>query len=101
MNSRRCERSPCTEKIRIAWEGPNGEPQFALGHCLDISATGLAVKLRVPIEKQTYVNLRSEQIRLSGRASVRYCIRRNGAYHIGLEFSAGLQYKKTSTSFSS
>jgi len=98
MNSRRFERIPCAEKIRIAWDGPNGVPQSTLGRCLDISATGLAVRLLVPIEKQTYVNLRADHIRLSGRASVRYCIRHNGSYQVGLEFSAGLRYKAPKTS---
>jgi hypothetical protein len=50
------------------------------------------VKLTVPIEKLTYVTLRSKELGLSGRASVRYCIRRNGSYHVGLEFSEGLRY---------
>ncbi len=94
MNSRRCERTPCGEKVRLGWEGPNGEPQFTLGQCLDISATGIAIKVKVPIAHRTYVTIRSEQIGLAGRASVRYCIRRNAAYHIGLEFSGGMKYVK-------
>ena len=92
MNSRRCKRIPCGEKVRLGWEGPNGEAQFTLGQCIDISATGVAIKIKVPIEQRTYVTLRAEQIGLAGRASVRYCIRRNAAYHVGLEFSGGLKY---------
>ena len=53
------------------------------------------MRVEVPeqIEKQTYVTVLCAALGLHGRASVRNCSRKGMKFIVGLEFSAGLEWK--------
>ena len=51
--SRRNTRIPYTGPIRISWEIENDEPRYTEGKCLDISATGIRIEVRMPIPVRT------------------------------------------------
>jgi hypothetical protein len=63
------------------------------GQALDVSSSGMRIEVGDPIEKQTYVTVQCTALGLHGRASVRSCTRKGMRYVLGLEFSAGLQWK--------
>ncbi len=86
-NLRRNERIPSRERVAIRWDDLIGQPKFMLGNCLNISTDGLSVRIDQPIAVRTYVTVRSEKLKLAGTATVKYCIRRNAWYQIGLEFT--------------
>ena len=93
---RRHARAEKSSPIQIVWQDKSGTDQFVSGRSLDISTSGMRVEVSSPIEKQTYVTLQCTALALHGRASVRTCTRRGMKYVLGLEFSAGLQWKPKS-----
>jgi hypothetical protein len=88
-NLRRAQRTALEERIAVGWDDSNGNPKFVFARCLNVSTDGLSLRLDEPIQVRAYVSLRSEKLKISGSASVKYCIRRNSWYQIGLEFSPG------------
>jgi hypothetical protein len=90
---RRHGRSEKSSPLQIVWQDRSGVDRFVTGRSLDVSAAGMRVEVPQPIEKQTYVTLQCAALALQGRASVRTCTRKGTKYVLGLEFSAGLQWK--------
>ena len=88
-NLRRNERISSQERLAIGWDDLIGQPKFMFANCLNISTDGLSVRIDQPIAVRTYVTIRSEKLKLAGTATVKYCIRRNSWYHVGLEFTPG------------
>jgi|SRR3984957_2650190 hypothetical protein len=93
---RRHARDEKSSPIQIVWQDRSGADRFVNGRSLDISASGMRAEVSEPIEKQTYVTLQCAALGLHGRASVRTCARKGMKYVLGLEFSAGLQWKPKS-----
>ena len=91
-NLRRNERMPSQERVAIGWDDLIGQPRFRFANCLNVSTDGLSVRVDEPIAVRTYVTLRSEKLKLAGTATVKYCIRRNSWYLIGLEFTADMVF---------
>jgi hypothetical protein len=77
----------------MVWKDRSGVDRFVNGKTVDVSPTGIRVEIADPIDKQTYVTLRCVGLGLQGAASVRSCTRKGLKYLVGLEFSAGLQWK--------
>jgi hypothetical protein len=94
-NARRAERMLAKDQVTLSWEDNLGEPRFALVYCLNISIHGIAIRFREPMTVRSYVRVRSEKLKVSDSASVKYCIRRNAWYQIGLEFTSGLKSNET------
>jgi len=90
---RRHPRSEKTSPIQIVWQDRSGADRFVSGRSLDVSPSGMRAEVSEPIEKQTYVTVQCSALALHGRASVRTCTRKGTKYILGLEFSAGLQWK--------
>jgi hypothetical protein len=93
---RRHERAEKSAPIQIAWKDRSGVDRFVNGRSLNISAAGMRVEVVEPIDKQTYLTLQCVGLGLHGMASVRTCTRKGMKYVLGLEFSAGLQWKPKS-----
>lgn len=91
-NLRRNERIPSLERVAIGWDDLIGQPRFMFGNSLNISTDGLSVRVDQAIALRTYVTIRSEKLKLAGTATVKYCIRRNSWYHVGLEFTPDMVF---------
>lgn len=83
---------PSQEPVAIGWDDLIGQPRFMFANCLNVSTEGLSVRVHQPIAARTYVTLRSEKLKLAGTATVKYCIRRNTWYQVGLEFTPGMAF---------
>jgi len=90
---RRHQRTEVQVAVQVVWEDRRGQKNFANGKSIDISEAGMRLKLKDPIEKQTYVSLSSPQLSLNGQGSVRTCARAGNGFIVGIEFSAGLKWK--------
>jgi len=90
---RRHTRAEKSSQVQIGWQDRAGVDRFVNGRSLDVSAAGMRIEVSAPIEKQTYVTLQCAALALHGRASVRTCTRKGTKFVLGLEFSAGLQWK--------
>ena len=95
-NLRRHTRTDVSSPVKIVWQDRTGTDKYVNGRALDVSSTGLRVESTEPIEKQTYVTVQCNALGVHGRASVRSCTRKGMKYLLGLEFSAGLEYKPKS-----
>jgi len=73
----------------MGWDDPIGQPRFMFANSLNISTEGLSLRVHQPMPVRTYVTLRSEKLKLAGTATVKYCIRRNTWYQVGLELTPG------------
>jgi hypothetical protein len=74
------------------WCDSSGHDKFANALALDISETGMRLKVPEALAVQSCVTLRSEILKLHGQASVRYCSRLGTKYAIGLEFGRGVRW---------
>ena len=77
------------ERVAIGWDDPIGHPRFVFANCMIVSTKGLSLRVNQPLAVRTYVTLRSEKLKLAATATVKYCIRRNTWYQVGLEFTLG------------
>jgi hypothetical protein len=91
---RRHERADKSSPVQIVWQDRGGADHFINGRSLNISSSGIRVEVSEQIDKQTYVTVQCSALGLHGRASVRSCVRKSMKYVLGLEFSAGLQWKQ-------
>jgi hypothetical protein len=98
LDLRRTERVPALQPVSICWDNGRGEPKFAIAKGSNICENGVGLRVNEPIALRTFVSLHSESLHLSGTATVRYCLRGNGCYSVGLEFSGGMKYKSPSGS---
>jgi hypothetical protein len=90
---RRHWRSTKSAPASIVWNDRVGGDKFINGRTVNVSESGLRIEVTEPIEKQTYVTVQCSSLGLHGRASVRSCARKGGKYLLGLEFTAGLQWR--------
>lgn len=75
-------------EVRLSWDG-GGETKYAVTRTYDVSRSGIKVQLLEPIERNTFVRVQGETLKLSGTAVVRNCTRKGFKYWVGLEFSGG------------
>jgi len=87
---RRHRRIPHTGPVRLSWQG-SGEPCFAHGKCLDISAEGMLFETQEAVPLGVMVTIRAERLNVSGSAMVKHVRRKGFKYVIGLELSAALR----------
>jgi hypothetical protein len=89
---RRHAREDCTPKVKIMWCDASGHDKFANATALDISETGLRLKVPEAVPVQSCITMRSEALKLQGQASVRHCSRLGTTFAIGLEFGRGVRW---------
>jgi hypothetical protein len=90
---RRHARATQAAPVQLAWKDRSGVTRVAIGRTVNVSELGMQVEMPHPFEKQSYVNLRVDDLGLHGSASVRNCVRKGPRFLIGLEFSGGLKWK--------
>ncbi len=89
---RRHTRQACSPTVKIMWCDPSGHDKFANAQALDVSETGVRLKVPEALAVRSCVTLRSENLKLQGQASVRYCSRIGTTYAVGLEFGRGVRW---------
>lgn len=91
---RRHARESCNPVVqtKIMWCDASGHDKFANATALDVSETGVRLKVPEVLTVQSCVTLRSEKLKLQGQASVRHCSRMGTSYTAGLEFVRGIRW---------
>lgn len=87
---RRFPRQPCSGPVSVAWT--IGDDKFTMGHCVDISISGMCIQVSEPMPIFGRVCLRSDRLSLNGSAIVRHCRRKNSKYLVGVDFAGGLRW---------
>lgn len=80
-------------KISMTWSDDRGNSCSRNGDCMDISSSGLKIKVDTQIPTRTVVTVRSKELALHGSASVRSCTRTGVKYVLGLEFVGGMKWQ--------
>lgn len=90
---RRQDRQACDSSVTVGWRDSRGQDKFVNATALDISESGLRLRMPEALPPQAYLTLRASKLGLLGSACVRYCTRIGGSkYAIGVEFTAGLRW---------
>ena len=74
--------------IEISWEDLGGVTQRSQGRCLDLSANGLRVELKDPLQVPTRLKFRVLETDIRGVAVVRHCRRKGSKYVVGAQFTS-------------
>jgi len=90
---RRDRRLTYKGKISLIWANDHGEPCARNGECIDVSSTGIKVKVDAQIPTRTVVTVKARELELHGSASVRTCNRVGVRYILGLEFVGGMKWE--------
>jgi PilZ domain-containing protein len=93
---RRHKRVLQSARVRISWMDRFGSEKFAAADIVDISETGMRIKVSESLTAGTLVTLQSDRPSLHGRASVRSCVRHGAKFLVGMEFIGGLKWKSSS-----
>jgi hypothetical protein len=93
-DARRKPRQSVQERVRLHWKDRNGQLKSTMAEALDVSSSGISLKVDKPIECATLVNMECHALRIAGIASVRHCRRSSvNHYTVGLEFAGGMQWR--------
>lgn len=70
----------------LVWKDRLGRSLSAQVEAMDLSSSGIGLRCASELETGAVVYVEHKQGRLAGYCSVRSCVRRGGAYRLGLEF---------------
>lgn len=94
---RRYRRKTISTRAQVTWQDHLGNDKFANARCFDISESGLRLEVPEALPVHAQITLRSSDLRLHGRASVKHCSKQGTKYILGVEFVGGLRWKPTSS----
>ena len=86
---RRETRHPVQGTLRILWENSDGREVISRAQVVDVSPSGLKLRLEDKIPIRTYISCNEPKLGLCGRGSVRYCHFAKGKFDVGIEFTGG------------
>src|SRR5262245_30753731 len=89
-NWRRSPRTICAMPVVVAWTDDTGSDRVTRGHCIEVSETGLRLKLSQPIPFLSFVILRLERAGLAVSGRVRHVRRQGLDAIVGLELRHNL-----------
>jgi hypothetical protein len=79
--------------VQLHWAKPEGGLEMYSGRCMEVSASGMRIRMEKPIPLQTVVNLQSPELRLAGSAVVRHFRKRGEVFEVGVEFLGGMEWR--------
>jgi hypothetical protein len=87
QNLRRQLRNAVNEQVRVSWQDPAHGLVYQRGKCVDVSDTGMRIKMALPIPLQSMVSILSDGMGFAGNGSVRHVERKGSYYLVGLQLS--------------
>jgi hypothetical protein len=92
-NIRRHERVACNTRGRAMWADGSGQDKWAIVRIFDLSESGVRLELPEPVEARSVISFSSDDMKVRGQATVRFCRRQGTKYVIGAEFVGGTCWK--------
>lgn len=77
----------CAELVEVRWNDKAGRQHRDVANLEDISLSGACVQLETPVSKGTHITVNYGSGEMP--ATVRYCLYRDLAYFLGLQFDDG------------
>src|SRR5215813_7810013 len=85
--SRRHDREPVDFQVVLYWEDVAGQVDSTRARACDLSPAGMRLQSEVGLEPGTHVYLDVRRSDVPVEGAIRYCMRAEGGYRIGVEFS--------------
>ena len=85
--SRRHDREPVDFQVVLYWEDGDGQVHSTRPRARDLSPAGMRLQSEVRLEPGTQVYLDVRRYGVPVEGVIRYCVRAEGGYQIGVEFS--------------
>jgi hypothetical protein len=92
-NIRRHERVECNTRGRAMWSDGSGQDKWAIVRIFDLSESGVRMELPEPVEARSVISFSSDDMKVRGQATVRFCRRQGTKYVVGAEFVGGTTWK--------
>lgn len=92
-NIRRHERTACDTKGRATWADRSGQDKWAIVRIFDLSESGVRLELPEPVEARSVISFTSDDMKVRGQATVRFCRHQGTKYVVGAEFVGGTSWK--------
>jgi len=86
---RRHKRTECDTRGRAMWTDRTGRDKFALVRIFDLSASGVQMEMPEAVDARSVLNLASDDMKIQGQATVRFCKRQGTKFVVGAEFVGG------------
>jgi hypothetical protein len=80
----------CAELVEVHWKDKTGRLYRNVANLEDISLSGACIQLEAPIQKGTRITVNYGDGEMP--ATVRYCLYRDSAYFLGLQFEDGCKW---------
>ncbi len=80
----------CAELVEVRWDDKAGRRHRDVANLEDISLSGACVQLETPVQKGTRITVNYGDGEMP--ATVRYCLYRDLAYFLGLQFDDGCKW---------
>ncbi len=88
-NIRRHERVACDTRGRAMWSDRSGRDKWALVRIYDLSQSGVRLELPEAVEARSVISFSSDDMKVQGQATVRFCRRQGTKFVVGAEFVGG------------
>jgi hypothetical protein len=92
-NIRRHERVDCAMKGRAMWVDKSGRDKWAIVRIYNLSESGLRLDLPEKVEAHSLIRFTSDDMKVHGQATVRFCRHQGTKYVVGAEFVGGTTWK--------
>ncbi|HTP85494.1 MAG TPA: PilZ domain-containing protein [Bryobacteraceae bacterium] len=90
---RRHQRIHCDTRGRAMWTDRSGRDKWALVRVYDLSEAGVRLELPEPVEARSVISISSDDMKVKGQATVRFCRKQGSKYVVGAEFVGGTAWK--------
>jgi len=87
LEKRKEQRRFTNAMFAVVCQDASGQSRSIRARGLNVSKSGMRIESNQELNPGALVTLRAERHELSGKATVRNCVRRGSAYLVGLEFS--------------
>jgi hypothetical protein len=82
-----------TGKVILSWT-VHGREETSNGDVMDVSETGMRVRLHDQVPFGVVIRFRAESLNLYGTAMVRNCLHKGMRCTVGIEFLGGLKWSR-------
>ncbi len=91
-NIRRHQRIECNTRGRAMWSDRSGRDKWALVRIYDLSESGVRLELPEPVDARSVISFSSDDMKVQGQATVRFCRQQGTKYVVGAEFVGGTSW---------
>jgi hypothetical protein len=90
---RKHHRDALNGSLLILWLDEDGRERICKGHCVDVSSTGLRLRLQAKLPTRAIVMFNSPEIGIAGQGVTRFSVLKRAEFEIGIECRSGTGWR--------